>query len=112
VIAAVRQRDPVAGENLEREMRLFRPRLIVNQARSDIDREVGHAVVAAWRKYFGLEMDYLGAIGYDDDVWKAVRKRRPVLLESPQSSTARAMATIADRLLLLDAPPEPAQAGR
>ncbi len=112
VIAAVRQKDPKAGESLEREMGRFRPRLIVNQARSEIDREVGNAVVAAWKKYFGLEMDYLGAIGYDDDVWKAVRKRRPVLLDSPRSETARAMASIADRLLLLDASPEPTQAGR
>jgi flagellar biosynthesis protein FlhG len=112
VIAQVRQRDRVAGENLEKEMRRFRPRLVVNQARSDTDREVGNAVVAAWRKYFGLEMDYLGAIGYDDEVWKAVRKRRPVVLESPQSETARAIAKIADRLLQLEAPVEPVQASR
>ena len=112
VITKVRERDPVAGERLEQEMRRFRPRLVVNQARSDTDREVGNAVVAAWRKYFGLEMDYLGAIGYDDEVWKAVRKRRPVLLESPQSQTARAMARIADRLLQLDAANLPLQVPR
>ncbi|MBI5546786.1 MAG: P-loop NTPase [Deltaproteobacteria bacterium] len=112
VIAAVHERDPAAGENLEREMGRFRPGLIVNQARSDTDREVGNAVVAAWHKYFGLEMDYLGAIGYDDEVWKAVRKRRPVLLESPGSETAVAMARIADRLLQLDGTSGPAQAVR
>ena len=112
VIAAVRKKDPVAGEKLELEMRRFHPRLVVNQARTPMDREVGNAVVAAWRKYFGIEMDYLGAIGYDDEVWKAVRKRRPVLLESPQSQTARAMARIADRLLQLDAANLPLQVPR
>lgn len=103
VVAAVRARDVRAGEKLEREMTRFRPRLVVNQARSDSDREVGNAVVAAWRKYFGTDMDYLGAVGYDDEVWKAVRKRRPVVLENPQGETSRAVARIADRLLSLDA---------
>jgi flagellar biosynthesis protein FlhG len=102
VIAAVKKRDPEAGESLEREMRRFRPRLVVNQVRALADRQVGEAVVAAWRKYFGLEMDYLGGIGYDDEVWKAVRKRRPVLLEHPQSDTALAIAGVCDRIMSLD----------
>jgi flagellar biosynthesis protein FlhG len=102
VIAAVKQVDPQSGENLEREMRRFRPRIIVNQARTPAELEIGQAVVAAWRKYFGLEMDSLGAIGYDDEVWKAVRKRRPVVLEHPQAETARSIAGIADRLIQID----------
>lgn len=109
VIAEVRRRDPAAGAKLELEMRRFRPCVVINEARSDTDREVGPAVVAAWHKYFGLDMDYLGAIGYDDEVWKAVRKRRPVLLASPESETARSMARIADNLLKLDSAPDQAQ---
>ncbi|MFN7135462.1 MAG: P-loop NTPase, partial [Myxococcales bacterium] len=50
VIAAVKKRDLEAGESLEREMRQFRPRLVVNQIRTPADREVGDAVVSAWRK--------------------------------------------------------------
>jgi flagellar biosynthesis protein FlhG len=107
VIAAVRRRDAEAGESLEREMQRFRPRLIVNQARTPMDREIGHAVVGAWRKYFGLPMDYLGAIDYDDEVWKAVRKRRPVLLERPQAETAKAITRIADQLMELDQAQQP-----
>jgi flagellar biosynthesis protein FlhG len=102
VIGAVKKRDPEAGENLEREMRRFRPRLIVNQARTEADRQVGEAVVGAWRKYFGLEMDYLGAIGYDDEVWKAVRKRRPLLMERPENETAQSLCRIADKIIELD----------
>ncbi len=109
VIAEVRRRDPAAGAKLELEMKRFRPCVVVNEARSATDREVGPAVVAAWHKYFGLDMDYLGAIGYDDEVWKAVRKRRPVLLASPESETAQSMARIADNLLKLEAAPARAQ---
>jgi flagellar biosynthesis protein FlhG len=102
VVAAVKAADPDAGAILETQMQLFRPRLIVNQCRTPADREVGEAVVAAWRKYFGLRMDYLAAISYDDEVWRAVRKRRPVLVECPRSDAARCFATLADSLLSLD----------
>lgn len=111
VVEAVKAADPETGGLLEGHLRKFRPRLVVNQVRTPADREVGDAVVAAWRKYFGLEMDYLGAIGYDDDVWRAVRRRRPVLLECPRSETARAFAALADALVSIDAAQADALAG-
>ncbi len=102
VVAAVKATNPEAGATLEAQMQLFRPRLVVNQCRTAADREVGDAVVAAWRKYFGLQMDYLAAVAYDDDVWRAVRKRRPLLLEWPRSDAARCFGTLADALLAID----------
>ena len=66
------------------------------------DQGVGHAVVSAWKKFFGLEMDYLGAIRYDDEAWKAIRKRRPVLLERPQCDASVGVVQIADKLLAFD----------
>ena len=75
----------------------------MNQARTAQDADVGQAVVVAWRKYFGLEMDYLGFIHYDDEMWRAVRARRPLLVERPDVPSARCFAGIADGLLALDA---------
>ncbi len=102
LVATLSERDPDAGRNLARHLALFRPRLVVNQARTPQDADVGQAVVAAWRKYFGLEMDFLGTIAYDDEMWRAVRARRPLLLERPDMSSARSFATVADSLLALD----------
>ncbi len=102
LVAAIAQRDPEAGQTLTRQLRNFRPRLVVNQARTVQDVEIGAAVVTAWRKYFGLEMDYLGAIDYDDAMWRTVRARRPLLLESPGSRAARAIGRVVDGLLALD----------
>jgi flagellar biosynthesis protein FlhG len=103
LVASVVDRDPEAGANLARQLAVFRPRLVVNQARSWQDAEMGHAVVAAWRKYFGLEMDYLGAIDYDDEMWRAVRQRRPLLIDRPEAAASLAFERIADRLLLAEA---------
>jgi flagellar biosynthesis protein FlhG len=102
LIAAVSERDPEVGETLIRQLKRFRPRLVVNQARTQQDNEIGRAVTAAWRKYFGLEMDYLGCIEYDDEMWRTVRERRPLLIQKPGSPAARAFGRIADGLLALD----------
>ena len=102
LVATLSERDADAGRNLARHLAAFRPRLVVNQARTAQDAEIGQAVVAAWRKYFGLEMDLLGTITYDDEMWRSVRARRPLLLERPDASSARAFASIADSLLALD----------
>ncbi len=107
LVATVAERDPDAGANLARHLSGFRPRLVVNQTRTDQDADIGRAVVAAWRKYFGLEMDYLGHIPYDDEMWRAVRARRPLLVERRDVPSAKAFASVADALLALDVAARP-----
>jgi flagellar biosynthesis protein FlhG len=102
ILGALSARHPEAGHILSRQLELFRPRLVVNQARTPQDAEIGKAVVAAWRKFFGLSMDYLGHIPYDDEMWRTVRARRPLLLQHPGSAAAHAFAHIADQLAALD----------
>jgi flagellar biosynthesis protein FlhG len=102
IIGHVRKQNPALGERLERELTAFCVRLVVNQARTEADLKVGAAVVAAWKKFFGLEMDDLGAIRYDDEAWRAIRKRRPIVLERPDSPASLGLQHIADRLLALD----------
>lgn len=101
-IARVRARDSAAGERLARDLASFRIRLVVNQARTEQDFGVGAAVVSAWRKFFGLEMDLLGTVRYADEAWQAVRKRRPILLDQRECEAARQLEGIAARLLQLD----------
>jgi flagellar biosynthesis protein FlhG len=102
LVASLSERDADAGRNLARHLAQFRPRLVVNQARTPQDADIGAAVVAAWRKYFGLEMDLLGTISYEDDVWRAIRARRPLLVEKPDAMAAKSFGSIADSLLALD----------
>jgi flagellar biosynthesis protein FlhG len=102
LVETLSKKDAEAGANLAKQLAVFRPRLVVNQARTAQDADIGRAVVAAWRKYFGLEMDYLGFIQYDDEMWRTLRARRPFLLERPDAPAARSFATVVDGLLALD----------
>ncbi len=103
-ISRARALDPLAGARLEKALEDFRVRLVVNQVRGPGDADVGHAVVAAWRKFFGLNLDFLGAVFWDDDAWRAVRKRRPLLLEAPTCAAAVGLRQVAQNLMALDAP--------
>jgi flagellar biosynthesis protein FlhG len=102
VVEQVRRKAPSDAERLERELAAFRVRLVVNQARTDSDANVGAAMVSAWKKFFGIEMDDLGALRYDDEAWRAVRKRKPVLIERPDSPVSQGLQRIAARILTLD----------
>ena len=107
-IEQVRREDAALATRLEKEIASFRVRLVINQARTDGDLAVGAAVVGAWKKFFGLAMEDLGTIRYDDEAWRAVRKRRPVLLERPDAPAALSLQAIARRILTLDASSAPA----
>lgn len=46
-------------------------------------------------KFLGLDMDYLGAIPYDDKLSQAVMRQQPVSLAYPNAPSARAMLELA-----------------
>lgn len=107
VVAHVRTTDARAADALAAALQAYRVKLVVNQVRAPADESVGPAVASAWKKFFGLEMDYLGGIPYDDAAWRAVRRRRPLLLEMPDSDASRQLSAVAARLAALDPLPNP-----
>jgi flagellar biosynthesis protein FlhG len=95
LIRVVSKMDPERGDAYRDWMLGFRPLLVINQVRSHEDEELGTAVRAACRKYFGIDLDYLGHIAYEDSVWRAVRRRSAFLQENPDSAISNSFWTIA-----------------
>jgi flagellar biosynthesis protein FlhG len=102
VLQAIGGVDAEIGRQLEEQMASFRPRLVVNQVRGPADAELGPGIVTAWRRYFGIDMDLLGNVEYDDSVWRAVRERRPLLVARPEGRAARSLSRIAVRVQTAD----------
>lgn len=88
LLEQVAKKDPAAGARLREEFARFPLYLVVNQVRTPEEFQLGRSISEACRKYFGIEMRYLGAIPYDDAVWQAVRHRKPVVLESPNAKAS------------------------
>src|SRR5205085_1350401 len=51
-----------------------------------------------------VTLDELGWVEHDDTVWLSVRRRKPLLVDSPTSKAARNIERIARRVIALAAP--------
>ena len=52
------------------------------------------------RRHLGIDIDAIGSIGFDEAVWRANRKRRPFMLDCPDSQAGRALERVGQALLL------------
>jgi len=91
--------DERVVELLQKGMEGFRPKLILNQVRTDNDIRIGFSIRSACMKYLGIQMDYLGYIYYDDLVWQSIRKKRPLVIDYPHSLAAQGIRSTAESLL-------------
>jgi flagellar biosynthesis protein FlhG len=91
--------DEESGNYLKGELFKFRPRVVVNQVRSKDDITLGFSMRSCCSQYFGISLEYLGYIEHDDCVWQATKKKRPLLIEYPNSSSARGIAQVTYNLL-------------
>jgi flagellar biosynthesis protein FlhG len=100
---ALGQRSKELGTLAWTELAHFKLRLVVNQSRSRVDLELGDSLVRVSQRRVGPVIEYLGHIEYDDAVFLAARRRRPLLVDAPASKASRNLERIARRLLSLDA---------
>lgn len=97
-----RERNPEMGEAIHHAMTEFKPRLVVNMTRTRDDLELGPALAAVGRRHFTLPFDYLGYVENEDVAWVTVRKRRPLLVEYPESKVAKDIERVTRRILSLE----------
>ena len=103
IAAATADGDVALAATLADELAQFRPRVIVNQARTRTDEELPAAMSSACRRRLGIALAPLGHLELDDAVWLSVRRRRPLLVEHPDSLAAKGFERLTRRLLALDA---------
>ncbi|MBF0207333.1 MAG: AAA family ATPase [Oligoflexia bacterium] len=99
LVQKVIELDQVRGMKLKAEISKFRPKLIMNQVRTQADIDIGFSIKAICKRYFGIELDYVGYLDYDAVVWQSIKKRRPLLMEFPSSRLVTNFDRIVHRLL-------------
>lgn len=87
------------AERISKRSESFAPGIIINQVRTKEDRELGYEMKLALKRYFNLELVFLGAIENDDCVWQSVKHRKPVILDYPHSRPSRALRQITEAML-------------
>lgn len=94
--------NPEMGMKVQREISRFQPHIIMNQIRSQQDIDIGFSIQSVCRRYFGIDMNYVGYLDYDSSVWQSVKKRKPLLMEFPNSRLVNNFDRIVHKLLELD----------
>jgi len=95
--------DTVEARRFVETMRVFRPRVIVNGARTAEDVKLGFAVSSVCKKYFGIDAEYLGYVNYDDEARRSVSMRRPIVDLHNDADVSIYLQRIARKLI--DMPP-------
>lgn len=88
-----------AASKMKRQIEQFQPSLIVNQTRTQTDIEIGYSIKTVCKKYFGFEMNYAGHLDYDSSVWQAVRRKRPLMIEFPNSKVVSGIEQITQNII-------------
>jgi flagellar biosynthesis protein FlhG len=96
---------PELAARLAAEMKSYRARVVVNQVRAKADLDLGPQLAAAARRRLGVPLEYIGHLEHDDAVWLAVRKRRPLVIEQPESRAAKCIERITRRVIGLETDP-------
>lgn len=99
LVRRITEMNPEVGLRIKNEMADFRPNLIINQVRSQADIDIGYSIQSICRKYFGIEMTFPGYLDYDQSVWQSVRKRKPLLIEYPNSKLVNNFDRIVNKLI-------------
>jgi flagellar biosynthesis protein FlhG len=103
VIAALQRYDRVIANLAIAQLNRLHVRLVVSQTRVRSDLDLGPAMRALAERYLGIDVDYIGYVEHDDAVWLTVRRKKPLLIDSPASKGARNVERIARRVLALAA---------
>jgi flagellar biosynthesis protein FlhG len=106
-LATVASRSPDAASEIDAlraAILEFSPHLVINCARSKSDMELGRAVASAARRRLGTPVRYLGHLEYDEAVWASTRRRRPLLIEHPETRVAKCFERIARGLIAVRPP--------
>lgn len=99
LVRRITELNPEVGLKIKNELAQFKPNLIINQVRSQADIDIGYSIQSICRKYFGIEMTFPGYLDYDQSVWQSVRKRKPLLIEYPNSRLVNNFDRIVHRLI-------------
>lgn len=73
--------------------------LIANQVRNAGDADELHEKLGiVVSKFLNIDIEFLGAIPYDDNMSKAILRQEPVVLSAPSSAAARSILEIASKI--------------
>ena len=90
--------EPGLGDAISHYLSTLDIKLIVNQARTSQDRSIGQKMAIATKKYFGIPIDFLGNVSYDNKVSKGLLQKKPLMTYLPHSRVFNELTEITQKI--------------
>lgn len=98
LIRVLVKREPVLGMKLKNIMEDLGFKIVMNQARTRQEIDMGYALQSVCNKYFGFPCDFLGGLEYDNAVWQSLRQKHHLLMANRQSHLYAQLMGIARKI--------------
>lgn len=96
-----------SGELAGQRLTSLYPRIILNMGRSPQDIALGSKLREIVGNNLGLEVEYIGFIGYEELVRRSILERTPTTINYPDSAFGKQIDQIAQKLIATPVPKEP-----
>lgn len=83
----------------EKNLKTFRPRLIMNMIEDPKDADKSQRIRASCNQYLGLDIEHLGIMYRDSLEDRALSSRLPIVVYKPQSILSQAIFRIAEKII-------------
>lgn len=103
LIEEIRKVDSVSADKFERNLKTFRPRLIMNMIEDPKDADRAQRIRVSCNQYLGLDIEHLGIMYKDSLEDRALASRLPVIVYKPQSVLSQAIYRISEKILAAEA---------
>lgn len=98
LIRVLVSREPVLGLKLKNIMNDLGYKIVLNQARTRQEVDMGYALQSVCNKYFGFPCEFLGGLEYDNAVWQSLRQKHHLLMANRQSHLYAQLMGIARKI--------------
>jgi len=99
LLEALQKIEPNLGDTIASYLSSLDIKLILNQASTNRDRAIGQRMALVARNYFGIPIDFLGSISYDDNVRKALLQKKALLAYFPHFKAFKEINEISQKIL-------------
>ncbi len=99
LVDMLRQEAPEGAASLEKALKAFRFKLVLNQFRQHDDVRLGLQICKVCEKHLGLQMHFLGNIRFDDRVHYAVCQKVSFVDKYPYTQAALDLRAISQTIL-------------
>ncbi len=98
LIRVLVDREPVLGTKLKHLLSDLNFEIVLNQARTRQELEIGFALQSVCNQYFGFPCQFLGGLEYDNAVWQSLRHKNHLLMANRQSHLYAQLMSISRKI--------------